>query len=319
MLRREACVDRQKQQHGEGVHALEGTARVVTLDSGNQWDVLQFFKDNESSITDILVDRMNHVKGMKWFITLFVKFVKYDQNNEAIYAQPVFRSINFTCTNVSQIEEQLAEAFQNVHNSFQNFERDGSGWTIDKLIKLEVGTVEYAPLEGSSYLPLPPKIQKKKGVLNIKNDDQKCFLWSVLAALHPVSRSDHPERVNHYKQYETELNLNGIDFPVALSQIPAFEMRNSISVNIFGLEKNDVYPLQITNHRDMSRHVNLLLFSKGDQRNYCLIRNFSRLLGDRTSHKCQTYYCNYCLHGYSTVDLLNEHVPYSFATRTPET
>jgi hypothetical protein len=36
----------------------------------------------------------------------------------------------------------------------------------------------------------------------------------------------------------------------------------------------------------------------------------SRLLGDRTLHDGQTYYCNYCLHGFTTPDLLNDHVPY---------
>lgn len=38
-----------------------------------------FFRDNQSFISDILEDRM------KWFMTLFIKFVKYDQNNEAVY------------------------------------------------------------------------------------------------------------------------------------------------------------------------------------------------------------------------------------------
>ncbi|XP_033757205.1 uncharacterized protein LOC117339622 [Pecten maximus] len=159
-----------RQQRGGGIEALEGTARLETLDPnpGNLWDILQFFNDNQTQIKDILEERLKDIKGMKWFLTLFVKFVKYDQNNEPIYAEPTFRSINLTCTNVSKLTEQLAEAFQNLHNAYQNFERDGSGWTIDKILKLEVNTVEYTPLEGSSYIPLPQNIQKKKAVLNIK-------------------------------------------------------------------------------------------------------------------------------------------------------
>ena len=82
--------------------------------------------DNKEQIETILSDRLIHVKGMKWFMTLFVKFVKYNQNNEAVYAEPTFRSLSLACTNVSQIKEQMAEAFQHLHNSYQNFERDGS-------------------------------------------------------------------------------------------------------------------------------------------------------------------------------------------------
>jgi hypothetical protein len=63
-------------------------------------------------------------------------------------------------------------------------------------------------------------------VLNIKNVDQKCILWSVLAALHPVSRESHPERVSHYRQYENELNMKDINYPVSLKKLEKFEKQN---------------------------------------------------------------------------------------------
>ncbi|XP_061191773.1 uncharacterized protein LOC133200019 [Saccostrea echinata] len=175
---------------------------------------------------------------------------------------------------------------------------------------MEVNTAEYAPLSGSSYLPMPPKIAKKKAVLNIENVDQKCFLWSILASLHPIGRLDHPARVSNYTKYEYELNTEGLDFPLPLSQINRFEKKNNISVNVFGFEKNEISPLHITEARNTFHHVNLLLFSKGETRHYCLIRNMSRLMGDRTSHDGETFYCNFCLHGFTRQDLLNEHVPY---------
>ena len=61
----------------------------------------------------------------------------------------------------------------------------------------------------------------------------------------------------------------------------------------------------------MTHHINLLLFSKDDTRHYCIVQNLNRLLGDRTSHKGQSFYCNYCLHGFSSQNLLKEHIPYS--------
>ena len=311
LKRRENWENRQQQGGGQ-VNALEGTAQTEILEpnAGNLWDILQFFVDNKERIQTILSDRFLNVKGMKWFMTLFVKFVKYNQNNEAVYAEPTFRSVSFACTNESQIQEQMAEAFQHLHNSYQNFERDGSGWSIDRILKLEVNSIEYIPLEGSSYIQLPAKIRKKKAVLNIQNNDQKCFIWSILGSLHPVAGRDNAKRVSQYVQYEKELQTDTLDFPTPLSQIPRFEKNNKISVNVFGLENNEVYPLQITQSRGMSHHVNLLLISKGEVRHFCLIRNLSRLLGDRTAHKAQTFYCNYCLHGYSSENLLQEHIPY---------
>lgn len=71
------------------------------------------------------------------------------------------------------MKEQLAQAYKNLFVSYQHFERE-SGWSIDQILKIEFKTVEFTPLLGSSYLPLP-QISKKKAVLNIQNDDKKMF------------------------------------------------------------------------------------------------------------------------------------------------
>ena len=132
----------------------------------------------------------------------------------------------------------------------------------------------------------------------------------MLASLHPVSRKDHAKRVLNYIQYERKLKTQGTDFPTPLSQISEFEKKNNVSINVFGLDNNEVYPLQLSKNTNMPHHVNLLLFSKGDTRHYCLVKNLNRLLGDRTSHKGQSCYCNYCLHGFSSQILMKEHMPY---------
>ena len=58
----------------------------------------------------------------------------------------------------------------------------------------------------------PPWISKK-AVINVKYEDEYCFMWVVLAVLHPVSI--HLEHVNHYEPYHQELNLEGIEFPIS--------------------------------------------------------------------------------------------------------
>ena len=40
---------------------------------------------------------------------------------------------------------------------------------------------KYVPLKGSQYIDLPPKVKNSKAVINIQNDDDKRFLWSLLA------------------------------------------------------------------------------------------------------------------------------------------
>ena len=166
------------------------------------------------------------------------------------------------------------------------------------------------PLQGSSYLRLPKELVDKKAVLNIKNDDERCFVWSVLAALQPVHRKDHPENGYHYKKYVNELNLDGIEFPMKVSQIAKFERQNTaISVNVFGYEQKELFPVYITKEKK-ENHVNLLPIANNETRHYCLIRNLNRLLSSLTRRKAQKYFCEYCLHGFIREDLLVDHEPH---------
>ena len=50
----------------------------------------------------------------------------------------------------------------------------------------------------------PPR-NSKKAVINVKNEDEYCFMWAVLAVLHPVSI--HLKHVNHYERYQPGTEL----------------------------------------------------------------------------------------------------------------
>ena len=84
----------------------------------------------------------------------------------------------------------------------QEFQREGSGWAIDEVLYLKLMIAKYVPLKGSQYIDLPPKVKNSKAVINIKNDDDKCFLWSVLAYIYEAN--DHRYRVKHYEPHESE-------------------------------------------------------------------------------------------------------------------
>ena len=52
----------------------------------------------------------------------------------------------------------------------------------------------YSPLVGSTYMELPEKLKNQmKGMINIKNYDNKCFLWCHIRFLSPLKI--HPERI----------------------------------------------------------------------------------------------------------------------------
>jgi hypothetical protein len=107
-------------------------------------------------------------------------------------------------------------------------------------------------------------------------------MWSVLAALHPGNHNS--DRVREYQTYATELNFDGISFPMRMADIPKFEKQNQISVNVFGYEKGDVFPIHITTHR-YDKHVYLLMRSDRKQSHFCWIKDLNRLLFNQKSCK----------------------------------
>ena len=80
------------------------------------------------------------------------------------------------------------------------------------------------------------KTNAKKGLINIKNQDNKCFRWCHLAKVYDDKVKSNRERISHYKKYVDTLNYDGIEFPVSIKQIPKIQDQNNISINVIGYE-----------------------------------------------------------------------------------
>ena len=89
-----------------------------------------------------------------------------------------------------------------------------SGWFIELIESQYINISTYRPLSGSSYMDLPVELRSpRKGLINIKNKDKKCFLWWHVRHFNLLSK--HPERIfKNDKKNDEELNYNGIEFPV---------------------------------------------------------------------------------------------------------
>lgn len=57
----------------------------------------------------------------------------------------------------------------------------GFGLEIDHCNTLYLNIAKYEPLKGSSYIPLslPKAMEKRKAIINVKNDDDKCLEWTL--------------------------------------------------------------------------------------------------------------------------------------------
>ena len=167
----------------------------------------------------------------------------------------------------------------------------------DKVLFYVSGLVRYDPIRPSSYLPLPKELKTKCGCVNIKNNDEKLFLWSILASLHPVQCRNHLDRVSKYQGYQHELNMSGIQYPVNIKDINIFEYQNKISVNVYGYEDKNISPLRTSTMTAAIHRMNLLYITAGETSHYALLKDLSRLiLRQFNNHNNKKYFCQYCLH-----------------------
>ena len=76
----------------------------------------------------------------------------------------------------------------------------------------------------------------KKGLINLKYDDNECFRWCHIRHLNPQTKN--PQRIKKSdKQYNNSLHYSSTEFPVTIKQINKIENQNSININVFGYEK----------------------------------------------------------------------------------
>ena len=129
--------------------------------------------------------------------------------------------INLKSTNVNKLIDKNVKI---IIEDLEVYQKNGSGWYFKEVINLEIHTVEFNPMKGSSYIPLPDWISNKKAIVNIQNKDEKCFLWCVLRYLPPKENDDY--RLTDLKKYENSLNTEGINFPMKLKHISKFEKLN---------------------------------------------------------------------------------------------
>ena len=89
-------------------------------------------------------------------------------------------------------------------------------------------------------LPIPKALRRKKSLLSINNQDQKCFLYSVLAGILDENeyKYKHLAATDPYKYYPhiNDLNMTGISYPVAIKDLPRIERLNpQLTLNVLGM------------------------------------------------------------------------------------
>ena len=200
--------------------ALKGALTTWHFNPLIQVDVETFLEKTMPRRKEI-IDGMRK-KGTKVDEILEIQFVKMDptgtrENDEKV---GYFHSGYVVMNRGTDVLEELKAMDEKIGEKIAQWTSEKSGWTLKKILRLSLNTDKYSPLTGSQYLALPKWIRDKKAVINVKNDDDECFQWAILSAIHHEEvDSTHTGRVSQYKQWEDDLNFGGLEFPMEVDKI----------------------------------------------------------------------------------------------------
>ena len=210
--------------------AFNSYAQSSKIEIVHKRDIVVQLKASKISIAKLFKDLLIELKGFKYQVTLAVLLSKVKNSGETEYSPVYFNSLTKTVINN---KFKLNQSFQEIIYRLENWISHGSGWIVEEIISQYLNLSSYLPLSVITYIKLPVELNHPvKGLINIKNNDNKCFLWCHVRRLNLGGVK--LERITKKgKEIAGELNYRGVHFLVSKKEYGKIEVLNKINVNVF--------------------------------------------------------------------------------------
>ena len=210
--------------------AFGGNYSKYRIEGMEGMDVPTFFSQIRASIGNVLRKETSQ-RSIRCQTTTWIRFIK---DNEHI--DKAFNSRMTPVYMLSEMEPIVQEMIAHMSHQIDNPALRDSKFIFDKLQYTDINIHRLLLMRGSSYIPLPDWLAKKKAIINPKNVDNKCFKWAVIAGSRWEDIGTNPERISKLRRYEAEFDWNEITYPVSKKNIGKFEARNGIGINLLAVE-----------------------------------------------------------------------------------
>ena len=289
--------------------------------SGNGMDIPNYLSYVKNMVFELIENYLieSNIK-IQLILNVLTSVGNYGEENyreDNTYLNSITKLITQS-NNLNEIYEEITD---HILESFSSYEGRGSGWKFMGIQNLEILITKVKHFGGSSYIELPLEIKNKKACVNVQNNNQECFKFSILAALHYDEIKDNLKRPSSYTKWLNDLNFDGIDFPVDLKDIDKFENQNPYRINVLGYENKEIYPLRISNKNCDELTINLLLINDKNEEikdeklsedkinnHYVWIKDLSKLLSKQISnHNGKRFICIRCFNCFRLESAFKKH------------
>ena len=207
------------------------------------------------------------------------------------------------------IEQLFRSLLQKYEENLQNKMR-GSDFEFDGVNFLYYDFNKISLNRGGSYIDSPKWLKDKKSTINPKNNDDKCFQYTVTLALNIDRIKKDPQRISKIKPFIDQYNWKDIEFPSTGKDWGRFELNNKVALNILYIPHN-TKKIQLAykskNNFTCDKQVILLMITHGEKWHYLTVKNLPGLLRGVTSTHHGDFYCLNCFRSYRTINTFELH------------
>ena len=254
-------------------------SKLIVKPNYSEFGIETIFTNKIIKELSVIYARLKNQYKFRYQTVFLARFDKQNEDEQVLVETELFNNLNIN-HNLTESDLDKIDIKSPLEHRIQQEMKD-SGWRFDEINSMTINFCKTGELNGSSYIKIP---LRSNAILNIANNDRYCFIWSILASLHPCNKN-HPNRVSNYKQYFNKLNINGFDFSTGLkcSYVHKFNEINNLSINIFKLKfyqdqnnwKHKLIPIEFCK-KDSDRVNDLAIYKN----HYALIKKLDVFLGD---------------------------------------
>ncbi|XP_041564931.1 uncharacterized protein LOC121467532 [Drosophila elegans] len=292
-------------------------------------DIHQLSNQCNDNILKILYYCLSEYRSIKFQLSAFGVYI--DEYDEVIPLKTMkpFVTPYKSIYEIDSVVEEFSDALDYLITASLEFHHHDHNFSKKSFQYFEITAIKLEHIQAAGYIPAPDKIKSRNALINVRNIDNYCFKWSVLAYLGYVKhetitfqtaakRKYDREKLrnpSHYKVLDISediidyngisLDFSGIKFPINIEGIKRFEKNNTdFSINVYEVdvdEKNVVGPTIRTKEK-RTRHINLLAINNKDKQimHYAYITSMGKLcFSQHSKSKAAADFCENCLQFYN--------------------
>ena len=194
--------------------AFDGAYRSYRVNGRSRMDANTFFSCIRGELIRLVTRELATLNSARVQTTTWIKFMKDDDRVEL-----AFNSRMMNVHRGSDLDQIVDGIIAHMKTQIENPALLNSRFRFDEVLFLNINFHWLNLTRGSSYIPVPDWLARKKEIINPQNDDEECFKWAVVMALKWTDIKSNPERVSNLRKFTDNYDCSGLKFPVSSKDI----------------------------------------------------------------------------------------------------